>query len=140
MTGGANGTFAIGGKDFVLTVKRSTADETTFDHFRSVQIDGKSLKAGTDYTAAKGSVVVTVKAASLNKLTAGSHTVTITFDDGKAETKLTVQNASKKPLVPATGDQNRIVIWVAALVLALAGIGISVTALVKSKKKNKAEE
>ena len=81
------------GSDMTITVKRSVADETCINHFTGVQIDGKACAAG-DYEAKAGSTVVTLKAATIQKLSAGTHTVTVLFDDGKAETKLTVKAAA----------------------------------------------
>ncbi|MBR4461076.1 MAG: carbohydrate-binding domain-containing protein [Erysipelotrichaceae bacterium] len=81
-------------EDLVITVKRNRNDETCFERFRSVAIDGNELVKDTDYTAEKGSTVVTIKAAALDKLSEGKHTVTVEFDDGKAETSLTVKKAS----------------------------------------------
>lgn len=88
---GDNGSVAQG-SDMTITVKRSVADETCINHFTGVQIDGKACAAG-DYEAKAGSTVVTLKAATLQKLGTGAHTVTVLFDDGKAETKLTVKEA-----------------------------------------------
>ena len=81
-------------KAVTITVKRSEDDASCFSHFTGVEIDGKELTKDTDYTAVSGSTVVTLKTAALRKLSTGDHTVTVNFDDGKAETKLTVTNTS----------------------------------------------
>ena len=78
------------GVDITVTVKRSADDASCFSHFDGVQIDGKALTAD-DYTAKSGSTIVTLKASVLQKLTAGEHTVTVLFDDGKADMILTVK-------------------------------------------------
>lgn len=39
---------------------------------------------GTDYTAIAGSTVVSIKASTLEKLSKGGHTITVTFKDGTA--------------------------------------------------------
>ena len=95
-----------GTKDPVtITVKRSTDDDTCFDHFRNVLIDGKLLEREKDYTAVSGSTVITLHAAALDALNAGSHTVTLEFDDGKAETVLTVlEKDNEKQTAPDTSD------------------------------------
>ena len=91
VTEGADGSWTKGsGKDFTMRVKRSEADETCFDHFSSVKIDGKLIAKGKDYTAAKGSTIITLKASMLETLKEGSHTVTVIFNDGTAETSLKI--------------------------------------------------
>ncbi len=92
-----------GGEGITLTVKRSPADETCFSHFTGVKIDGAPLEADKDYTAAPGSTVVTIAAGALEKLDAGTHTVTVTFDDGQAETALKITAAGEDS--PPTGDR-----------------------------------
>lgn len=109
-------------KEITLTIKRSEADDTCFSHFRSVQIDGTELVRDTDYTAKAGSTVITVKAACLEKLHEGEHTLTVDFDDGKAETTFTVKNAGKAS--PNTGDDGLPVMWFG--LLAASGIVLAV--------------
>ena len=111
------------GASVVITVKRSEADDTCFSHFTGVQIDGAALASG-DYEAKAGSTVVTLKAATLQKLSAGNHTVGIHFDDGKAEVNLTVSEAANPvvPEVPKTGDNSPIGLWIALTVLSAAGL------------------
>jgi len=116
--------------DVVIVVKRSHADETCFSHFTGVEIDGKLLVNGTDYTAVAGSTVITLKASALNKLSAGAHTVTILFDDGMTQVRL-AQNA--KDIITNNGDNNPPRTGAAA-----AGMGIlalAAAAIVMSKKK-----
>ena len=82
-----------------ITVKRSVADDTCFSHFTGVQIDGKACAAG-DYDAKAGSTVVTLKAATIENLSTGAHTITVLFDDGKAETKVTVEAKASEETDP----------------------------------------
>ena len=117
--------------DLVLTVKRSEADETCFDHFTGVKLDGKLLEKDKDYTVERGSTVVTLKAAALQKRNVGNHTLEILFDDGQVTTNLKVLSAgqaaatttktttSKNNRSASTGDE-RSMIWV---VLLAAGLG-----------------
>ena len=111
------------GSSVVITVKRSEADETCFSHFTGVQIDGAALPSGA-YEAKAGSTVVTLKAETLQKLSAGNHSVAIHFDDGKAEANLTVKDAADTavPDVPKTGDKSPIGLWIALTVLSAAGL------------------
>ncbi|MBQ7645929.1 MAG: Ig-like domain-containing protein, partial [Clostridia bacterium] len=121
-------------KDVVITVKRSNADDTCFDHFTGVLIDKKPLEKNVDYTAAKGSVVITLRAATLEKLSVGGHTVAVDFDDGKAETKLTVKAASHDdPMSPQTGDNSHLGLWITLMMLSL--FGIAATLFIGKKKR-----
>jgi len=91
VTVGDNGSVTQG-NDMTVTVKRNIDDNTCFSHFTGVQIDGKDCAAG-DYDAKAGSTIVTLKAATIQALSIGTHTISIIFDDGKVETKLTVEKA-----------------------------------------------
>ena len=106
--------------DLTVTVNREPDDDKCFDHFAGVEIDGKALTEGTDFTAAKGSTVVTVKATVLETLAEGEHTVKILFDDGEVETKITVKAAEQTS--PATGDGDAIFIWIALMAVSGAAL------------------
>ena len=123
---GGDGTWTKGsGKDFVLTVKRSAEDETTFSRFTGITVDGKTLDKA-DYEAVAGSVKITVKSAYLETLSAGKHTVTVSFDDAQAETTLTVAEAAADETQPGdnaspkTGDPG-VMLWAAMAVASAAG-------------------
>lgn len=65
-----------------------------------------------------GSTIVTLKAAALQKLTKGSHTVTVNFDDDKATIDLTIKAASGiggQDSVPKTDDNSRPDLWLTFL-------------------------
>ena len=94
--------------DIVITVKRSHNDETCFDHFRSVTIDGNEIVKGEDYTAVPGSTVITLNGPLLRKLSVGGHNITVVFDDGQAEIALNVKSAA--PISPQTGDNDYVMI------------------------------
>ena len=129
VTSGSNSTWIKdSNSNATITVKRSAADDTCFSHFSSVQIDGTTLAAG-DYEAKSGSTVITLKAAILQKLSVGDHTVTINFDDGKAETKLTIKAAQpavtpEPTKVPQTGDSANFPLWIGLILLGLIGISV----------------
>ena len=96
MVSGANSTWTkTDGDSYELVVKRGVDDDTCFSHFTSVQIDGVTLRRGIDYDARSGSTIITLKAAVLQNLSTGQHTVTVNFDDGKVETTLTVDGKSE---------------------------------------------
>ena len=119
--------------DLVLTVKRSIADETCFDHFTGVKLDGKLLEKDKDYTVEPGSTVVTLKAATLQKLNVGKHTLEILFDDGQVTTDLNILAAgsatttttktttSKTNRSARTGDDRSLSLWIALLAAGLGG-------------------
>ncbi len=91
------------GKDFEVIVKRSKDDDTCFSHFTTVEIDGNVLVKGTDYEAKSGSTVVTLKAATLEKLAVGSHKISVNFDDGKTESTIMIKKAATND-DPTQGD------------------------------------
>ena len=88
-----------------------------FDKFVGVSVDGKRISE-SQYTAKKGSTVITLKSAFLNTLKTGEHTITIHFDDGKAEGSFTILDASSDN--PNTGDG--IHLWTALLFVSLTGL------------------
>ena len=100
-------------------------DDTCFSHFTSVQIDGTTLATG-DYTAVAGSTVITFKPAALEKLSTGTKTVTINFDDGKATTNLTIKAGSSGTgggTSPKTGDESAPGLWLSIMVLSGLSLG-----------------
>ena len=119
-----------GGRDLEIVVKRSVRDDTCYDHFEGVEIDGKLLTPGSDYTARAGSTVVTLKASKVKALTLGKHTLTILFDDGEAETGLFVQLAY---VAPRTGDSGSPLLWAALTVL--SGTGAAALLLVRRRRR-----
>ena len=146
---GADGSWTKGSdKAYTITVKRSEDDASCFAHYVETLIDGKKVVV----SAKAGSTVVTISAGTLEKLSAGTHTVTVKFDDGQATTKLTVKNRTastdaepSKPAdsnpsqstgsrSPQTGDNSNIGLWVALMLLSSAAI----TALLISSRKKKA--
>lgn len=89
-----------------------------FAKFVGVSIDGKRI-SDSSYTAKSGSTVVTLKTTYLNTLKKGEHTITIHFDDGKAEAKFQILDATDDSN-PNTGDN--IHLWAAALFVSLTGL------------------
>ncbi|MDD6675442.1 MAG: prolyl oligopeptidase family serine peptidase [Lactimicrobium massiliense] len=64
------------------------------DKFVGVSVDGKPL-ASDDYTAEKGSVLITLKAEYLNTLSAGEHTLTVYARDGSGTKTFTITEKGK---------------------------------------------
>ena len=146
VTEGANSTWTAGsGRDVTITVVRGEGDSTCFSHFTGVDIDGVTLTRDTEYTAVPGSTVVTLKAAKLQTLSPGRHTVTVHFDDGDASTGITVLSNSggddrkpeKKdtPTSPKTGDDSRTGLWIS--LLALSGGGAAAMAAGRKKRRGR---
>lgn len=102
-----------------------------FDKFVGVSVDGKRISE-SQYTAKKGSTVITLKSSYLNTLKTGEHTITIHFDDGKAEGSFTVLNASDDSN-PNTGDN--IHLWTALLFVSLTGLAGAGYAVSKKLRK-----
>ena len=139
MVSGGNSTWTKGSSSGVtIVVKRNVDDDTCFSHFTSVQIDGTTLVNGTDYTAVAGSTVITLKPAALEKLSTGTKTVTINFDDGKATTNLTIKANSGTGTgtgtsSPKTGDESNPGLWITLMVFS----GLGLAGLVVTDKKRR---
>ena len=118
---GGNSTWTKGsGKTVTITVKRDPDDSLCFGQFTGVEIDGVALTSGTDFDAKAGSTVVTLKPAALQKLSVGSHTITLQFKDGTVQTGITVKAASG---APGTGDGSRPGLWLSLGLLSALGLG-----------------
>ena len=115
-----------------FTAKRNASDDKTFANFLGIRVDGKDVPAN-NYTAVKGSVVVTLSADYLNTLSVGEHTITFRFSDGAdVTTSFTIKEAGKAS--PATGET--ISIWTLMGFACLAAAG----AVISFKKWRKEEE
>ena len=116
VTEGADGNWTKGsGKSYSITVKRNIDDTSCFDHYTETYIDGKKVSV----TAESGSTIITFSAKTLDKLSTGKHTVTVKFDDGEAETTLTIKDAEKPsgPKTPDTRDNRHTGLWASMLCL-----------------------
>ena len=101
-TEGADAEWTKGNKTGLnFEIKGSPDDKETFEKFIGLASDGSTV-AAENYTAASGSVKLTIKAAWLETLTAGKHTLTANFKDGKAEASFTVKDAPPPPTDPPT--------------------------------------
>ena len=96
---GANQT-VIKGKGSSVTIK----SDGDFDKFVKVSIDNAEV-AKEHYTAEAGSTVITLKAAYVETLAAGNHTVRIDHTDGFAQTVLTVQDEEEEKKPGGSGGQ-----------------------------------
>lgn len=90
-------------KDAVFTLNGSV------DQFVDFYIDGTKLVKDTDYTVQNGSVVITVKASVMEKLSVGSHTLKAIYKLGEATSSVTIAKQAQAPTTPAapsTGKAN----------------------------------
>ena len=111
-----------------LTFKANGA-YSLFDH---LLIDGKKL-AATNYTKANGSTSVTLKAAYLETLKTGDHTIQFVYDDEDAENPKTNVGTFKivaASVTPATGDD----IMTPVTVMLVSAGGLMLLMLLKKKK------
>jgi uncharacterized repeat protein (TIGR02543 family) len=99
----------------VLTVKLATEPDNSFAHYVRTEIDGTPVAAA----AREGSTVVTLAPADLQRLSVGAHTVSIVFDNGRVDTRLTVLQPSK---TPSTGDQSHTALYLAVLTVSVLGL------------------
>lgn len=120
--------------NIIFTIKMSEDDTKTYDLLGSVSSDGVPLTEGNQYTAAKGSAIITINKSFLDTLAAGNHKLTVTFTDGGT---ITIDYEVKAPAaapqaaaqaVQATGEAvSAASIAGVCLIFAAAGIVITVT-------------
>ncbi len=114
------------GVNVILTAALDVTPDNSFAHYVRTEIDGSPVSA----SAREGSTIVTIKAAELQKLSVGAHTVTIVFDNGSVDIRLTVK---ADPRSPATGDNRTTGLWAALTIVAVMGMGGS--ALIGKKRR-----
>ena len=98
VTKGGDGVYIKGGGKYTVVVKRSTDDGNCLDHYIETLIDGDAAEA----EVLRGSAVITFDGKTLDKLAAGEHIICAVFDDGTAETSLTVEEKSAEALTTQT--------------------------------------
>ena len=96
----------------------------SFDSFKGVQVDGKTLAAG-NYTAGRGSIKVCLKPAYLRTLTSGDHIVTILSTEGDVSAVFAVSAAAGSvtggKTSPSTFDPG-VTAYAAAALVSLTGL------------------
>ena len=123
--------------DLVVEIKRSENDAITYDHFTGVKMDGrdvpeKDASGKANWTAAKGSLVLTVKSTYMETLAAGDHTLKVLFKDGSVEIPVTISAAETSP---KTGDASNLLLWSVLALLSLAGIAVLTASKAPRKKR-----
>ena len=88
------------------------------------------------YSAAKGSLILTLKSAYLDTLREGEHKVTISFRDGSAEAALTIRRTGEPALtaLPKTGDGAKPVLWLGMIA---AGLAMAIAARSVKKRRDR---
>ena len=112
-----------GSEDGVVITVRDAGADNSFDRFVGVKLDGGNLAKDVDFTVKKGSTVVTLLPATLEKLSVGEHAVTVLFDNGEVGMALTVTAAkSGNATSPQTGDNSHVGLWIALMILSLCSL------------------
>ena len=133
---GAGGTWTQGSSTpMVFKIERTIDSETTINHFTGVLMDGKAVpekdaSGNANWTVKSGSVIVELQPSYLSTLSAGKHTVTVTFDD--ADPVSADFTVSAKAATPATGDP---LLGASAALLAVALLALGVVAVSVAKRR-----
>nr|MCR5617557.1 hypothetical protein [Clostridiales bacterium] len=130
--------------NITFTIKQSEDDTKTYDLLGTVSSDGTKLTEGNQYTAEKGSAIITVKKSYLDTLTAGNHKLTVTFTDGGSitityEVKAPVQEskpAETKAAAVSTGEVIAVT-TVAGSVMLIVSCGIVLSVLLRRRRENR---
>ena len=130
ITDGADSVWTRGsGKELVLRAVRSQDDQTCYSHFTNVQINNEYLNKDTDYTSEAGSTLIHLNPGMLERMESGRYTVYVNFNDGRAETTLTISgDAGRNTDSPVTGDEDPVSRWL--LILSVSGLLLTITAVV----------
>lgn len=123
--------------------KSETDDSQTFDLFDGIIVDKVPVPeispdtGAVNWTARKGSVIITLSADFLKTLSEGTHTLTVVFKNGTVSSTTFTIVASAATSVPSTGESmsSSTVLGMSLISAALLGAG----ALIVCKKK-KGEE
>ncbi len=130
--------------NIIFTIKQSEDDTKTYDLLGTVSSDGTKLTEGDQYTAEKGSAIITIKKSYLDTLTAGNHKLTVTFTDGGTitityEVKAPAQEskpAETKAAAVSTGEVIAMT-TVAGSVMLIVSCGIVLTVLLRRRRANR---
>ena len=117
--------------DIVIDVHRDSDDENCLTYFSKATIDGTEMTIGDQYTATKGSTIITIKKDFLSTLSAGEHEVQVVFNDGSISTKVTI---AAKASVPSTGEVTGPATYIGlALIVTACACGAGIILLKKRK-------
>ena len=124
----------------VFKFKRNINDTKTIGKFDSVLVDGNEV-AKSNYTAVKGSVIITLSPSYLETLSVGEHTLTAVFNDYKTSTvsfKVVARPTPVTPdyVVPKTGITSNDQLFTFLLPTGLVGL-LGACLFLDDKKKYK---
>lgn len=102
--------------------------------FTCLKIDGNEV-AKNNYTTASGSTVVTLKKAFLETLGIGTHTVRFEYQDGFAETNLTITGNGTIVNPTKTGDTSNMAPW--TILIILGGTGAAIGGICAASRKRR---
>ena len=99
-------------------------DSTTFEDCNGVYVDDV-LVDPVNYDKTKGSVIITLKQAFLNTLSAGQHKLTVTFTNSEAQTTYFTITKQGRSSVPNTGESSKTpyYIMLGGALIVIAGTG-----------------
>ena len=129
--------------DIVIDVHRNVDDENCLTYFLGATIDGTEMKANDQYTATKGSTIITIKKDFLSTLSSGEHEVTVNFNDGSISTKVTIAakantstnlNTNTNTSVPSTGEVTGPAAYIGLAFVAACACGAGIVLLKKRKE------
>lgn len=119
---GAGGSHTIGsGENITVT------GNGKFAKFVCVKVDGNVVDESS-YTAKEGSTIITLKAAYLDTLSVGTHTIEIVWTNGFASTTFTINEGI--PDAPETGDSTPVGLFLGLLI----GSGFVAAGFCKKKR------
>lgn len=125
---GANGTWQTGSEAGL-----SFTSNAEYQDFLAVKVDGQSLGSAS-YSVQKGSTVVTLKPSYLKTLSLGKHALDIVSQPGTASTTFTITESDNEVILPQTGDNSNMGLWI--VLMCVAGIALgSLFALIKRKER-----
>ena len=88
--------------------------------FLGIQVDGKEVDE-KHYTAKSGSTIITLKESYLKNLSNGKHTITVLYENGKADGTFKIEPKSTSP---DTGDEMDLLLWSGTMIVSLAALSI----------------
>ncbi|MBO4628101.1 MAG: choice-of-anchor A family protein [Lachnospiraceae bacterium] len=118
-------------KELPIVIHRSSDDDKLRENFDGIEVDGKKLTEGKDYTIdATGKI--TLKPEYLQTLPTGEISMKVLFTDGEATVKVEITQKNN-PDSPKTGDLAFLSMWMVLLAAATVF-------LIAKKRKEEAEE
>ena len=132
--------------DIVITIGRTEDDANTINYLDTIKSDDKILTPGQECEVGSGSVVITLKKSYLDTLSAGTHTLEVTFNDGgsikleytvehAAPKKTTNKPTDKNTSIPSTGEQVAKTVFIGSSCVLLACAVAGGVIVIKRRRK-----